>query len=363
MPRSCSNHWTNSFHPWSPASKADLLVDLDQCVDLCLSALSRETRDRFAKDPIATLRTELGMAVRAVDHLGDSSRSDGGACDGMSFLSDGVILYSPTPESRREYFTLGHELGHWLVEQSGEAFDWLGDQAEPAKLLETVCDRIAQRLLLSDDLANEVLGSGPVTAQFVLTLFSNSNASRPVCAIAAAQRLRLGAVLIVDIRTGQVTHASVKPDPVLGWPRVYPWPGQVLDAGHPLMQWGSQARKTLRTRWRMPWGAQERFYVDAVADERRIFAVLSADDLWGVDRFHAPSDREFDTRPTLTGTCCGKTFERRGIPCPDCGDPYCPECGLCRCQKVSAREVVCSSCFLQYQPHLVVDGKCFDCRS
>jgi len=58
----------------------------------------------------------MKLTVRAVDHL-DDARADGGVCDGVSYLNDGVILYRSTG-NRRENFTLAHELGHWLVDQA-----------------------------------------------------------------------------------------------------------------------------------------------------------------------------------------------------------------------------------------------------
>jgi Zn-dependent peptidase ImmA (M78 family) len=120
-------------------------VNLDQCVERGLSRLDSHIHARFAASPLSVLREDLGLRVEGVEHLANR-RDDGGACDGVSFLQDGVILYAPTPYSRRENFTLAHELGHWLVDQVEEVIDWLADQQEPQRLLETVCDRIAQGL-------------------------------------------------------------------------------------------------------------------------------------------------------------------------------------------------------------------------
>ena len=139
-------------------------VTLDSCVELALAVLPPDLQAAFAIDPSGVLRQRLGLKVQAVDKLSDS-RSDGGACDGVSFLEDGVILYAPTPYSRRENFTLAHELGHWLVDQTEAIYDWLADQREPARMLETLCDRIAQRLLLPRTVVRTVVGGGPVQAR------------------------------------------------------------------------------------------------------------------------------------------------------------------------------------------------------
>lgn len=338
-------------------------MNLDGCVEQALSLLTPDAQARFVENPMAVLRDNLGLTVTAVEHLADA-RDDGGACDGVSFLHDGVILYAPTPWSRRENFTLAHELGHWLADQAPDVYDWLADQDEPGRLLETVCDRVAQRLLLPEAAAFAIIGSGPIRAQHLLDLYDASQASRPVCAIALAKHLpSLGAIAIIDRATGTVTHASVKPDSEQGWPTVFPWRGQQLFAGHPLLGLASGASVARRLTWRTPWDTQADFYVDATGDGKRVIAVFCDLDLWNIERFHAPVERDFDTRPLLTGSCCGTTFERRGYPCPDCRQPFCPRCGDCRCERDAKRAVTCSRCFLQFQPHLVIDGLCVDCRS
>lgn len=337
-------------------------MDLDACVEQALSQLNVELQAGFASDPLSVLRDGLGLTVTAVDDLG-VDRAAGGACDGVSFLQDGVILYAPTPWSRRENFTLAHELGHWLVEKSPGIHDWLADQDEPARLLETICDRIAQRLLLPESATQAVIGDGPVRAQHLLDLYAATQASRPACAIALAKHLKgLGAVAIIDGASGVVTHASVAPHPEQGWPSVFPWRGQQLAAGHPLLNLAAGASVARRQAWQTNWGTRAEFYVDAVGDGKRVIAVFSDSDLWGIERFHAPTERDFDSRPLLSGSCCGTTFERRGYPCPTCRRPFCPNCGDCPCDRDAKRAVTCTGCFLQFKPHLVVDGLCEECR-
>lgn len=339
---------------------------LDDCVDAALATLSPQVRSQFFTDPASTLRDAVGLKVEQASHLTER-RNDGGACDGLSFLKDDVILYAPTPYSRRENFTLAHELGHWLVERTPDVFDWLVDQPDPGKALETVCDAIAQRLLLAGDTIDAVLQGTSVQAHSVLELYDHSNASIPVCAIALAARLPgLGAVVIVkrDVSgTAQVEYASVRPDPVRGWPKVYPWPGQDVPAGHPfkfITDGGSVRRRSF---WAMPWGERADFYVDAVTYRDRCIAVMADTDLWGAERFHPDTPRDFDERPEREVRCCGKTWKRRGYPCQVCGELYCPNCGKCRCDRQDDELVLCKGgCFMKLRPNLLVDGLCEDCR-
>jgi hypothetical protein len=317
---------------------------------------------RFAMDPFGTLTDELRITVRAVDHL-DREREDGGICDGISYLTDGVILYRQTG-NRRENFTVAHELGHWLVDQLDEIYDWLADQTEPQKLLETVCDRVAQALLIPDEIANEAVGAGPVTARSLDGLVAATNASRPACAIALSARLPgLGAVVIVDRWSGEVTSASVRPDPVEGWPTVFPWRGQTLSDAHPLATLRPGQTMTRKSYWETPWKARQDYYVDAIADDRRVIAVFSDRDLWQAEVLHLETPREFDRRPVAEFYCCGDRQKARGYPCPDCGRQFCPVCKGCLCDRRAQTEELCSSCFLLFQTHLLVGGRCEECRA
>lgn len=337
-------------------------TNVESCAALAIAQLPDGLPVRFAHTPSAILIGGLGLKVRSVEQL-DRERADGGVCDGTSYLSDGVILYRKTG-NRRENFTVAHELGHWLVDQVDAIYDWLADQLEPMKMLETVCDRIAAQLLLPGAAVADVVGRNPVSASHVTELIDATHASGPACTIALAARLTgLGAVVIIDQFTGQVQYASVQPDPEQGWPKVYPWPGQPVPAGHPLASLRQGGTLTLKTFWETPWGARADFYVDAVTISRRVVAVFSATDVWGAERLHLDAPREFDRRLELTVNCCGQTRTVRGYPCATCGEPDCPSCQRCRCDRRAQSEVTCPKCNLAYQAHLVVDGLCVECRS
>lgn len=337
-------------------------MNLEQAVDAVVGQLASAVQARFPRDPLAVLQDDLGLSARPAEHL--ASRSDGGACDGMSFLRDGVILYAPSQTSRRQNFTLAHELGHWLVLQSEPVFDWVADQENAPRLLETLCDRIAQRILLPESVVDSVFSKrAPVQAADVLQLFAASQASRPVCAIAIARRLPgLGVVVVIDRSTDKVTYASVRPDPDQGWPLVFPWPGQSVPSGHPFRSTAPGFAFTRKSFWRDQWGRQEDFYIDAVTDGPRLIAVFSDTDLWQAERLHLDEPREFDQRPSTQIRCCGETRAVRGWPCPTCGQPYCPKCGACRCERLARREQSCTNCNLRLQPHLIVNGLCEECR-
>ncbi len=337
-------------------------MNLDPWVERAIRVLDAATQEQFALDPLAALTCNLGLTVRSVDSL-SSSRADGGFCDGMSFLEDSVILYAPTPNSRRQNFTLAHELGHWIVEQDEGLFDWIADQSNAPALLETVCDQIAQRLLLPDPLISSVVGDERVRARHVQELFDSSQASYQACAIAIARRIRgLGAVVLIDRFDGQVHHASIQPDPDDGWPRVYPWRGHAVPEAHALRDFTPGTAFTRRITWRDSWGRTAEFYADAMADDRRIIAVLAGDDIWKVEPNYVIQPREFDTRPLLHIYCCGQDRSFRGYPCETCGQGFCPVCKNCQCDRVAKTEETCSGCYVVLQRHLLADGLCENCR-
>lgn len=337
-------------------------TNVDSCAVLALQQLPHGLAAKFAESPAAPLLEDLGLMVRPVDHL-DQVRSDGGLCDGTSYLRDNVILYRRTG-NRRENFTLAHELGHWLVDKTSGIYDWLLDQPDPAKMLETLCDRVAQKLLLPEAAVAIVVGRGPVSARHVPDLVEATQASRPACAIALAARLAgPGAVVIIDRSAGRVEYASVQPDPEQGWPTVFPWPGQSVPAGHPIGRLDDGGTLTRKSFWETPWGKRADFYVDAIAVSGRVVAVFSVTDVWGAERLHLDAPREFDQRLQLTVRCCGQTHTVRGYPCSTCGEPFCPSCQRCRCDRRAQSEITCTKCFLAYQAHLVVDGLCEECRT
>ncbi len=209
-------------------------MNLEEAVEIAVAQLAVALQARFPEDPLGVLRGDLGLTVQPAEHL--TSRADGGACDGMSFLRDGVIFFAPSPQSRRQNFTLGHELGHWLVIESDAVLDWVADQADSPRVLETLCDRIAQRLLLPESSVDAVFPtSTPVAAGHVLELFNASQASRPVCAIALARRLPgLGAVVIIDRSAAAVPAPACAPIRRRGGLWSFPGPVKPSRVGTPL---------------------------------------------------------------------------------------------------------------------------------
>src|SRR5438309_7115758 len=104
------------------------------------------------KKHFAPLEIEPVLAARATSR----ARGAGGLCDGLSFLGLDLIAYVATG-TRRDNFTLLHELGHWLVGRTWRAKAWTQDEPNPQRAEEEICDHFAAQILLPSDLVDAVL--------------------------------------------------------------------------------------------------------------------------------------------------------------------------------------------------------------
>lgn len=324
----------------------------DRRVAGLLNRLPPAVRGRFAHDPVGTLTDVFGFRVVAAPQL-DQQRDDGGHCDGVSFFDSGVILYAPT-KSKRQHFTLAHELGHWLIDQTPGFYDWIGDHPSPMAVIENLCDRVAQQLLLPDEVIDRVISRGPVRAEHVRALNRESNASRAASCIALCRRLPgAGAAAFASRETGEIEYSSIQPHPEHGWPTVYPWPGQALPHGGPFLDLGTGEHVTRLATWYAPWRTTAEYYVDAEADDYYLYLLFSDTDLWTAPGSFVAKPLEFDSRPRQTIVCCGAERTARGYPCARCGQIACPQCGDCRCEKRQRRDVRCRQCNALVLPHLL----------
>jgi hypothetical protein len=320
-----------------------------------LATLSDEVRRDLAHRPIAGIGDHFGLNVRHADSFGE--RGAGGWCDGVSILDSGVILYRPTP-SRRENFTLIHELGHHLVDSDIQCLAWIADQPDPPRVLEQVCDQIAADLLIPADVLVEVLAGAAPNANAVHRLYEHTEASRSACAIAIARKLPCdGFVLLVEEGISSVFFATRARDT-----RPYGWRGDTIPRGHPLRQTPPPPR-TLAW-WPHPSGIDRReYFMSTATDGGWTVAVFAENNLFEVPGFHIPEqvaeDRGYDGEVTCP---CGYSGRTRWWPCAECGQPQCPKCGECDCERRDRLRVACTSCFVKVQAHLIIDGLCDQCR-
>lgn len=321
-----------------------------------IDAIAPAQRAAIANHPITGIES-LGYTVVAEPAL-TSQRGAGGLCDGLSFAEHNTVMYSPTPGSKKENFTLLHEVGHILVQRDDDALNWLADRDDPDAEMERLCEQIAADLVVPKDMLDNLVGTGPITGDDLKTLVAKSAASGPACAIALSNRLSSGAVVIIDRAHARVIHSALRGDSL----KVYPWKHRAVPLDHPLLTLKPGDTMTRKAHWTDEWERRQDYYVSAVATEKRVYAVFSTSDLWDVDKFHggqAPPQKS--AAPRLGKLCrCGFAGTATGWPCPTCGHQYCPRCGDCDCQRRDNAQETCSSCFC-IAPNLA-DGLCSGCR-
>ncbi len=310
-----------------------------------VAAIPENVRQALALNPADALTREFAINVVPVEQLRDS-RGAGGWCDGVSLATDRVICYAPTPGSRRQNFTLLHELGHLLINEDDKALDWLADRPDPSSDLERLCDAIAAEILLPALTIAHILASSAPAPGHLRQLYAASRASEEVCAIALAARLPVrGAVVLIQRRTATVTFAASSGWPPLAIPR-----GLAVPARHPLRDLGTRQRWTGWTTSDLCLAFTERPAANVLPCPSRSLLRALADagprrttvmllDILGIGQAandHIRSTPGLDPNPsqdTAVSICpiCGNDTASNHYPCEECGVPPCPECGRCRC--------------------------------
>ncbi|MHB1004097.1 MAG: ImmA/IrrE family metallo-endopeptidase [Chloroflexota bacterium] len=325
---------------------------------LLIERIAANVREALASDPKRALAQHFNLQLRAVATV--SARGFGGSCDGLSILTGRVILYRSTPGSRRENFTLLHELGHFLVGASVELLSWAADQQNPSRAIEEVCDRVAAGLLLPAPFVDGMLKDSRPEAAHLMALFGDSVASREVCTIALSQRLGCeGFVALVSRGLWQVTFASRVAET---WP--HPWRGDPIPPDHPLQKVAANGAKRCEAWWASLNGERRDYYMDAVADEQYVYSIFAATDLWKIASLHIQATPPM--RPTTFSrivhcSSCGYQGTTSQYPCSECGQPYCPQCGECECNRRARHSGVCKVCRCIVPSRRLTDGICNDC--
>jgi Zn-dependent peptidase ImmA (M78 family) len=310
-----------------------------------VASIPHDARRALALDPAEALAQQFDTQVVPVEELRES-RGAGGWCDGVSLTTDRVICYAPSPGSRRQNFTLLHELGHILVNENDDALDWLADRPDPDSDQERLCDAIAAEILLPEPTINQILAGAAPTVEHLRQLYAASRASEEVCAIALAARLPVrGAVVLIRRRTATVAFAASN-----GWPPLPIPRGLAVPARHPLRDLGTRQRWTGWTTADLrlalaeqpatslpSYRAEDLLQVDAVAGPRRTTAILL--DILRADgqikdhppKTYATDPEPWSAQPAYACPKCGNNAASANYPCDECGVAPCPACGRCRC--------------------------------
>lgn len=320
-----------------------------------LDQLSGEVRQDLSEDVHAAIELHFGLTVTPAESFDE--RGAGGWCDGVSIIKSKLILYRTTA-SRRENFTILHELGHHLVDNDMDCLSWMADQPNPERVLEQVCDHIAADLLVPPGVIDHTLQGSPPDANAVFNLFAATSASRSACVVAIARRLPCdGFVALIEEGSDLVFFAARS-----GNTRPYAWRGDPLPDGHPLRR--TVLPERTRTWWPYTVGSERRqLFMSTATQSGWTVAVLAENNLFDVPGFHFSQPIEDDRGYNGHITCpCGYSGKTRWWPCKECNVPQCPKCGECDCARRNRQRVKCDNCFMAVLPHLIVEGLCDACR-
>lgn len=314
-------------------------------------------RSDLADDPEVAIQVHFPLTIAAATSF--ASRGEGGWCDGSSITDARIILYRPTA-SRRQNFTLLHELAHHLIAADDTCLNWLANRPEPLRELEQMCDDLAAALLIPRERVDAVMARGPISADTLDALYRQSEASRSACAVALAQRLPCdGFVAIIDTGSATVFFSARARET-----RPYAWKGDLVPAGHLLRV--APVPERSETWWPYPDGEHRQFYMSTVTREDFVYAVFAEHDLWNVTKLHLSNEARPDRgyHGTINCPSCGYSGSTRWWPCKVCNEGTCPRCGECGCDR-RARQLRlgrCRICTVSVAEHLLLDGICPGCR-
>ncbi len=263
--------------------------------------------------------------------------------------------YDPNPPTitmhrsmtaERDNFTILHEYAHYLQQQDR---DWaLGVLAqlsnfESDALQESVCDEFASIVLFPDDVVASKLGT-VFDAQFLAELHRDSAASRSACCMRAIQ-VAPGVTECMVVSTdssGTVHFARSNSNSLFAVPS-----GSVQEDFVRLFAMasanGGKAGGISQVGMRYSNGqTRNDLKIDLAIDHtgRYAFAVITP-----MYKFGTPA-WERDERECNSGSC-GDVFSWTGDLgiCPRCGEPHCPKCSTCGCEKPISR--TCVACFTE----------------
>ena len=316
----------------------------------------------LSRDPARAIRS-LGIRIKASEV---PRETDECGCDGMYVRgSPPTVIYVPTPRSRRENFTLAHELGHHLVRDNDDVNSELGDIGDDGgtEAEERLCDAFAGRVLIPDRVIDAVLGKRHPEASDVRALYAESAGSREACVVRLAERLPcFGYVALLDATTHEVRFASPSPDCEYRWPR-----GSRISSHHPVWKaW--QSADGFRGEGPIEWGSSKKnVWIDAVRESSTVAAIFASERYWaatGLSLLGGTGPTK--PRPTaLSGTCrhCGANAWGYKA-CEKCGDPWCKRCKRCGCGAPDERpQKTCAHCKLTRATSQFETGSeiCRDC--
>jgi len=331
---------------------------------LLLEPIDPETRKQLAHDPLRAIEEEFSVPIRLTEP-GDIMAGCG--IEGQYLHNPPRIEVARSMEPRRTKFTALHELAHHLIASSRPVALALAQMPRGGvRAEERVASSFAARVLIPDELCNEVFPTGSPTATGLVDLYDYSDGSRTACVLRAAE-LQRDEGYVVLVREGIVRVIQ----PTGG---AFSLRSGGTHGGDHLLRQGEQAPCSSSTvRLVEASGMETREYAGQAASSDGIF-VFGVFTAAGRPPWGGPG-ASHDSKPIWLELDCGRceattwSYAR----CVTCGEPICAEklgsgtrCGWCHCQPSRApKERRCAGpCgLLKHVSQFETDGElCADCR-
>ncbi len=306
-----------------------------------LDAQDPALRGRLSEAPLVELGTWPDLEVKYIDRSAQSPDCTiaGAYIDTVEPPIIGIIEGS---YSRREAFTVLHELGHHLQRTELQLAQDLPSQPDRGRLLEEMTsDAFAAAILIPADLAQKYLGDKTPTAADVRRLWVEANASRAAMCVRAAQNLSSpGHVVLLDA-DGVISFSATYAE--------YPLKVGLDQSESAIVRSARSSGAGLisgKTTWRYSEGATgQEHYAQATRLGDYILVISVVDGApWEQIALSAPKQTYY--REWHTCVTCGHLMRTYGHEvCAICKDPKCPDCGRCACPSRVA-ERTCTECFL-----------------
>lgn len=282
-----------------------------------------------------------------------------------------IIAVAESGSSTRDAFTALHELGHHIQRTTPEIADVLADLPIDVTFAveDRICERFSAALLIPNDIAATVLGTGTPTAADIVALAQRTSASRQAVCVRARENLTVPGmvVLLDDEDVVQIASANGLAPPRRGSDQSNA--EIVKRARRRQAEGGRNFRITDEdTTFEYRDGIKSSSMFAQVADIGGGYLVIVAvteNPPWR-DRFTLPKS---DTGPRAPhrecpNPACGEFFQA-WTPVHDlCGKPECPACNRCGCSAGHVKERLCQGCNLMQPNHLFEDDDatyCNDC--
>jgi Predicted Zn peptidase len=298
----------------------------------------RLARSALAADPINHLHDSGVVTVTVSSTRLTADGGLHGAYDGATR----TIRYNESNSSERDAFTVLHEFGHHLQRSTIEwAFPVLAklDEFNRRLLEESVCDELASRILIDDDLlasAGTTIDSG-----YLARVYKRSGASRRATVVrvhGASDEKMLFA--IVDAN-GVVSFSTSTADdlPMLPAGSVQPDFARLFAEAAPT---ASTATGTSRDGLRYSTGnSRADLNLSLTVDRSGLYAFVTATPTYEFGQQMWQAEER-----VCSSEACGEVFiwTAETDVCLKCGEPKCPECGRgCGCE--AERVDTCQKCW------------------